>query len=198
LLSVPQRLEGIGERLRVVLASRIAERIERPEARRAAVAALVSAGPEPAILFIKRRVRVGDPWSGQMALPGGFSSPADASLEMTARRETEEETGIALADAGVLLGALDDVSPRTPYLPPLVVTPYVYWVPGEVAAQAGSEVEAVVWLKVRDLFDPGLRKPFRLSLPLEVREFESIIVGDYMIWGLTERVLQQLKEVWGG
>jgi 8-oxo-dGTP pyrophosphatase MutT (NUDIX family) len=158
------------------------------------VAALITAGPEPAILFIKRKERAGDAWSGQMALPGGFSSPADDSLETTARREMEEETGIVLAEAAVLLGALDDVSPRTPYLPPLVVTPFVFLVPRELAAQAGPEVEAAVWLKVRDLFDPGLRKPLRLSFPGEVREFESIVVGSYTIWGLTERVLQQLKE----
>ncbi len=193
----PQQLAGFTERLRAVLASRTAKRVERPEARRAAVAALVTAGGDPAILFIKRRERVGDPWSGQMALPGGFSSPADGSLETTARRETEEETGIALADAGVLLGALDDVSPRTPYLPPLVVTPYVFLVPGELAAEAGPEVKAAVWLKVRELFDPRLRKPVRLSFAGAVREFESIVVGDYTIWGLTERVLQQLHQAAG-
>jgi 8-oxo-dGTP pyrophosphatase MutT (NUDIX family) len=161
------------------------------------VAALVTAGPEPAILFIKRRERAGDPWSGQMALPGGFASPADPTLEMTARRETEEETGISLAGSGVLLGVLDDVSPRTPYLPPLVVTPYVFSVPGELATQAGPEAEAAVWLRVRDLFDPALRRPFRLRFSGEVKEFASIVVGDYTIWGLTEGVLQQLQRAAG-
>ncbi len=194
---MPPELEGFGERLRAALASREPARVDRPEARRAAVAALVTPGPEPAILFIRRRERVGDPWSGQMALPGGFSSPADGSLETTARRETEEETGIVLADSGVLLGALDDVSPRTPYLPPLVVRPYVFLVPGELAAHAGPEVEAVVWLRVRDLFDPGLRRPFQVSFSGAVREFESIVVQSYTIWGLTERVLQQLREASG-
>ena len=190
----PQRVEGVAERLRVVLASRVPEKVVRPEARRAAVAVLVAAGAEPAVLFIKRKERAGDPWSGQMAFPGGFWSAADESLEATARRETEEETGIALAGAGVLLGVLDDVSPRTPYLPPLVVTPYVYRVAETLAAHPGPEADAAMWLKVRDLFDPARRKPFRLRLPGEVREFEAIVVGDYTIWGLTERVLQQLKE----
>ena len=193
----PQGLEGFAERLRAALASRSPLRVERPEARRAAVAALVIAGREPAILFIKRRERAGDPWSGQMALPGGFVSAADDSLETTARRETEEETGIALAGAGVLIGVLDDVSPRTPYLPPLVVTPYVFLVPDRLDARPGPEAEAAVWLRVRDLFDPDLRQPYRLRFAGEVREFESIVVGDYTIWGLTERVLQQLREAAG-
>ena len=193
----PPRVEGVAERLRVVLASRVPEKVVRPEARRAAVAVLISRDAEPSVLFIRRRERVGDPWSGQMAFPGGFWSPADGSLDTTARRETEEETGIVLADAGVLLGALDDVSPRTPYLPPLVVTPYVYLVAGMLAAHPGPEVDAAVWLRVRDLFDPALRKPFRLELPGEVREFEAIVIGDCTIWGLTERVLQQLREASG-
>jgi 8-oxo-dGTP pyrophosphatase MutT (NUDIX family) len=158
---------------------------------------LITGDSEPAVLFIKRKERVGDPWSGQMAFPGGFSSAADSSLEATARRETEEETGIVLADAGVLLGVLDDVSPRTPYLPPLVVTPYVFLVAEPLAARPGPEAETAIWLSVRDLFDPGKRKHFGLNLPGEVREFEAIVIGDCTIWGLTERVLQQLKEVPG-
>jgi hypothetical protein len=37
-----------------------------------------------------------------------------------------------------------------------------------------------------------------LELPGAVREFDSIVVGDYTIWGLTERVLQQLRELGAG
>jgi len=193
----PEPLNLLSQRLRAALGARVPLRVERPEARRAAVAALVTAGAEPAILFIKRRERVGDPWSGQMALPGGFASGADESLEMTARRETEEETGIALGNAGILLGALDDVSPRTPFLPPLVISPYVFEVPARLEAAAGPEVERVVWLRVRDLFDPAFRRPYVLRVPGATREFESIVVEGCTIWGLTERVLQQLREAAG-
>lgn len=190
-----QQLAAFVERLRTALASRSPERVDRPEAKRAAVAILLASEPDPAILFIKRRQRLGDPWSGQMALPGGFTSPDDASLEATARRETGEETGIALAASGSLAGVLDDVSPRTPYLPPLVVTPFVFIVPERLAARPGPEVEAAVWLPVSQLFAAEFRRPFRLTLPGEVREFESVVIGDYTIWGLTHRVLQQLEEL---
>jgi len=184
-------LNDFAERLRAALGARTPVRVERPEARRAAVAVVITAGAGPSILFIRRKERVGDPWSGQMALPGGFASAADPSLEATALRETEEETGIAVAPSA-LLGVLDDVSPRTPYLPPLVVTPYVFGVERELAARPGPEAEETVWLRVEDLFDPSLRRPFRLTLPRETREFESIVVRGYTIWGLTERVLHQL------
>jgi len=183
------------ERLRRTLAGRAAVTVDRPEAKRAAVALLVAGGGEPAILFIRRKERSGDPWSGQMALPGGFAAAGDASLEATARRETAEETGIELDAAATLLGALDDVSPRTPYLPPIVVRPFAFLLPDRVEPAPGPEVEAAVWLPASQLFSPSFRRPFRLTLPGEVREFPSIVIGEYTIWGLTERVLNQLAEM---
>jgi ADP-ribose pyrophosphatase YjhB (NUDIX family) len=182
------------ERLRSTLASRTPEAVDRPEARRAAVSLLVAVGADPAILFIKRQHRAGDPWSGQMALPGGFAAPQDSSLEATARRETAEEPGIDLGDVK-LLGTLDDVSPRTPYLPPIVVRPFAFLLPERVRPLPGPEVEAAVWLPISQLFSPQFRRPFRFTLPGEVREFPSIVIGDYTIWGLTERVLHQLEEL---
>jgi 8-oxo-dGTP pyrophosphatase MutT (NUDIX family) len=182
------------ERLRRALAGRTPVPVDRPEARRAAVALLVAGGADPVVLFIKRQRRTGDPWSGQMALPGGFASAQDASLEATARRETAEETGIDLGDA-MLLGSLDDVSPRTPYLPPIVVRPFAFLLPGRREPVPGPEVEAAVWLPVSQLFSPRFRRPFRLTLPGEARDFPSIVIGEYTIWGLTERVLNQLEEL---
>jgi len=182
------------ERLRGTLAGRRPVPVDRPEARRAAVALLVAAQADPAILFIKRQRRVGDPWSGQIALPGGFASAADSSLETTARRETAEETGIDLGDAA-LLGVLDDVSPRTPYLPPIVVRPFAFLLQQRPEPVPGPEVETAVWLPTSQLYSPRFRRPFRLTLPGEAREFPSIVIGDYTIWGLTERVLSQLEEL---
>jgi 8-oxo-dGTP pyrophosphatase MutT (NUDIX family) len=193
-----QQLASFVQRLRIAAAGRVPAQVDRPEARRAAVAILLTTDADPSILFIKRKQRGGDPWSGQMALPGGFAAPADESLEATARRETEEETGISLAATGSLAGVLDDVSPRTPYLPPIVVSPYLFLVPERLAAKPGPEADAAVWLPVSRLFAEESRRPFRLVLPGAVREFESIVIGDYTIWGLTERVLQQLEQLGAG
>ncbi len=186
-------MTAFGERLRAALAGRSPEQVQRPEARRAAVALLVAARSEPSILFIKRKERAGDPWSGHMALPGGFAASSDVSLEATAIRETAEETGIALEESAQLLGVLDDVSPRTPYLPPIIVSPFVFLAPLELPARPGPEVDVAVWLRVAELFSPQSRKPFRLKLPGAEREFPSIVIGDFTIWGLTERVLHQLE-----
>ena len=68
------------------------------EVRQAAVALILHEpdGSSPEILFIERAKREGDPWSGQMALPGGRRDTEDRDLQTTAARETFEEVGISL------------------------------------------------------------------------------------------------------
>ena len=92
----------------------------------AAVALLLHepAGGVPELLFIERAKREGDPWSGQMAFPGGRREPHDPDLQVTASRETLEEVGVEL---GAPIGQLDDFQgTRNPSIRPLVVAPYVY------------------------------------------------------------------------
>lgn len=153
---------------------------------------IVTAGPDPAILFVKRRVRPGDPWSGHMAFPGGFMAEAEGSSSATAIRETLEETGLDLARLGEHLGRLDDVYPRTILIPRVVVTPVVFGVPETLAVSEGAEVQEAVWLPASSVFDPHSRRPYEFRLPAGPRVFDSIVVGEYTIWGLTERVLQQI------
>jgi hypothetical protein len=76
-----------------------------------------------------------------------------------------------------------------------VVRPFAFLLPERLRPLPGPEVEAAVWLPASQLFSPAYRRPFRLRLPGEVREFPSIVIGDYTIWGLTERVLNQLEEM---
>ena len=63
------------------------QRVHRPEAREAAVALILApgAGDELELLLIERAKRSGDPWSGQMALPGGRREESDDSLLDTVR-----------------------------------------------------------------------------------------------------------------
>ena len=186
---------GMIERLRDVLGGRTPATVDDAEAQRAAVAIIVTADTQSAILFVKRKERPGDPWSGQMAFPGGYAAPEDRSPEATAERETLEETGLDLAATGERLGALDDLHPLSVYLPRIVVTPCVFALPAPLGVRAGSEVDAAVWLLVADVFAPEKRRPFELRLPAGTRTFDSIVVGGYTIWGLTERVLGQLWEI---
>ena len=65
--------------------------------RRASVALILRENSirEPEILFIERSEREDDPWSGQIAFPGGRVDLNETNLQ-AAIRETFEEVGISL------------------------------------------------------------------------------------------------------
>ena len=177
------------ERVRRALAGYAAQQIEAPEARPAAVALILleqSDGLEA--LFIKRAARSGDPWSGQVAFPGGRHDPEDADLLATAIRETREETGLELVDAE-RLGALDDLYPRTPTLPPVRVRPYVFALPARRPFTASAEVERAFWVPLTRFMQPSVHREVKLLVRGTERVFPAYDLGDDVIWGMTERIL---------
>ena len=63
------------------------------------------------VLLIERAHHKDDPWSGQMAFPGGRRDPKDLSARAAAERETQEELGVSLVDAE-FLGSIDELQGR--------------------------------------------------------------------------------------
>ena len=169
-------------------------------ARRAAVALLVRLDesrdpPAPQLLLIKRATFEGDPWSGHVALPGGRRESGDTSLERTVIRETWEETAIDLERDGRLLGCLDEVAPRTPVLPPIIITPFVGLVRADVDIVASPEVAEWFWVDVEALRDPEISREVVLELASGPRTVMSFQHGAHTIWGLTERILRQFLAI---
>jgi 8-oxo-dGTP pyrophosphatase MutT (NUDIX family) len=163
-----------------------------PQHREAAVALLLRARADLELLLIKRAVIERDPWSGHMALPGGRRSAEDADLIATAYRETEEEIGVAVARFGHFLGALDEVGPLNPRLPPIVVAPFVVAVPeNTVAVPNPAEVEFAVWVPIPALREPGAVGKILISFEGASRTLPSLQYGEHVIWGLTLRILEQ-------
>jgi 8-oxo-dGTP pyrophosphatase MutT (NUDIX family) len=149
---------------------------------------------EPELLMIKRAEAERDPWSGHVACPGGRMEPGDHDLQQTAIRETWEETGIDVGRDGEILGTLDDVYPRTPVLPPIVVRPYVGVVRPDVRIVASPEVAEAFWVPI-----PALRERASWGTGLVMvsgseQERPVFRHGGYTVWGLTERVLRQFLE----
>jgi 8-oxo-dGTP pyrophosphatase MutT (NUDIX family) len=169
-------------------------------ARLAAVALVLRTAGEGALelLMIHRAERAGDPWSGHIALPGGRHEPADRDLRDTAVRETLEETGIDLDAAGRILGTLDDLHPRTPVLPPIVVRPYVGIVAPDVPILPSDEVASAFWVPLAELREPArwvdTVVPVR-GAPLTVTAFRH---GEHVVWGMTERLLRQFISILEG
>ena len=159
----------------------------------AAVAVMLHDGDEGLeALFIHRAVRAGDTWSGQIAFPGGRREPSDADLLDTAIRETHEEVGVDLTSAE-RLGVLDDLYPRTPLLPPVVVRPFVFALTSQPPLVLSSEVQDAFWVSFRSLVAPEVRGEITVDHPgIPPRTLPAYTLGKHTIWGMSERILTPL------
>ncbi|HWC72546.1 MAG TPA: CoA pyrophosphatase [Gemmatimonadales bacterium] len=159
----------------------------------AAVAIMLREGDDGIeALFIHRAVRAGDTWSGQIAFPGGRREPRDTDLADTAIRETHEEIGVDLTGAE-RLGVLDDLYPRTPVLPPVVVRPFVFALTSRPPIVLSQEVQDAFWVSFRSLATPGVRGEITVAHPgIPPRVLPAYTLGKHVIWGMSERILTPL------
>lgn len=163
------------------------------DARLAAVA-LILREREPGeaeLLFIKRAEYESDPWSGQIAFPGGRHEPGDGTLRDTALRETLEETGIDVRAAGRMLGVLDDLRPRNPALPAIVIRPYVAVI-GDVAITRSPEVAETFWVPLSRLRSPDAVIQRTVTVRGHRMDVPCYLHDGHTIWGITERMVTQL------
>lgn len=116
------------------------------------------------LLMIKRKVREGDPWSGDVAFPGGFRKDGESGEE-TAARECEEETGIRP-------GRMVSIGPFRTHLSGLTVMAY-FGSTDMLEPVAGDEVDSAFWVPVSELVETGSR----------------YLWNGLNIWGLTYRIL---------
>lgn len=168
---------------------------------RAAVAAILkesAPGGCCEMLFILRARHDLDPWSGQMAFPGGRVQEEDAGLEDTASRETQEEVGIDLGGSAELLGRSDDLQARARgRMLPLVITPFVYRLTKPVEPLMSEEVEEVHWVPVPELLDPRSASTLVYDREGGRRKLPCFRVHGQVIWGLTHMMLMRLFEILG-
>jgi 8-oxo-dGTP pyrophosphatase MutT (NUDIX family) len=178
-------------RIRAALVAREPARVADAVSSRAAVALIlrtVAAGLE--VLFIRRAEDPRDPWSGQMAFPGGRSEPRDQDLRVTAIRETAEEIGLDLEREAEYLGPLDEVRAMARLRPmDLAITPFVFYLPGGASTTLSAEVTSVHWLPLDSLLHPESRSSFEYPHEGGVLSFPSLRVQDVVIWGLTYKML---------
>ncbi len=175
-------------------------RPEDPEPKRAAVALVLRLGDDgtPELLFAKRAEYPGDPWSGHIAFPGGRREPGDRDAWDTAARETWEETGLDLRVDGVLLGTLDDLYPRNPALPNIVVRPHVAVAAPRAALALSDELAAAFWVPIMRFADPTVATTSVVQARGRALVVPSFVHEGHTIWGMTHRILQQLLERFNG
>ena len=150
---------------------------------------------DASLLFIRRAERVGDPWSGHVAFPGGRRDATDATLEETARRETLEELSLDLATDARLIGVLDDLRPRSAALPSIAVRPFVYALTRDVELMPNVEVHSAFWMPVSELRDPACATEHVFERAGARMRFPAYRWGEDVVWGMTERIVTQLLSV---
>ena len=182
--------------LRRALAAYRPRRLDGP--RHAAVACVVAgAGRTLDVLFIERAERDGDPWSGQMAFPGGRVDPGDADAFAAAVRETREEVGLDLSDAEPL-GRLDDRDASPGRVGALVLAAFVWRVPRPQVLRPNHEVRSTLWVPLAALADPARRVRHGWPPEAPFGEYPGILVGEpgrHVVWGLTYQVVEHLLEI---
>ena len=150
------------------------------------------------ILFIKRTENEGDVFSGHMAFPGGKMRIADKGTMDTAIRETAEETGIDINKSGTVIGELDDFYPNNPKANHYVVTPYLSLLEEEVELTLDSvEAADAVWIPIHHLNDPRNQEVRILEKTGRVSDDFVFYYSDYVIWGMTGRILHQFLLLFG-
>ncbi|MEL6984020.1 MAG: CoA pyrophosphatase [Actinomycetota bacterium] len=180
---------------------RILDREYRPDltqvAPRAAVAAVfrpTDDGRTSELLFIQRATKASDPWSGQMAFPGGREEDDDPSPRHTAMRETVEEVGLDLSGAA-FLGSLSELDGGRANNRRVIVSAHAWWLDGpRPDLTPNYEVADVVWVSLAELADRN--RYIEYLYQASGMHFPGIQLDrqDQVIWGLTLRFLSDLFE----
>ena len=154
----------------------------------AAVALLLRpANQDFRVLLVKRTENLSDPWSGQMALPGGKSDPKDQTMKQTVIREILEETDIDVTRGCCFLGALENM--RSSVRPKLLVTPFVILLQHEPTITLNEELEGYLWVLLKEM------RKCKGTAKLAFGETPAYIVEENVIWGLTYRILEKLTKI---
>ncbi|OJJ73003.1 hypothetical protein ASPBRDRAFT_123822 [Aspergillus brasiliensis CBS 101740] len=118
---------------------------------------------EPEALFIKRASRVGDRWTGHVALPGGKRDPEDVDDKAAAIREAVEEIGLDLTKSDCIhVANLPErvVTSSWGTVPLMVLCPYVFLLTSSDSPTLRlqpTEVASTHWVPLRALLSSSLR-----------------------------------------
>jgi len=151
--------------------------------------AITLAGPSLKTLMIKRAEREGDPWSGQVAFPGGRRERYDRSLLETATRETKEEVGIDLRRSAIYLGHLGVFRTHTGTM---LVVPCAFLMRKEERVEPNAEVSSYRWIPIEVFLRENSRSTYALKRGGENAKVPAYVYQDYVIWGLSYSMISAL------
>ena len=142
-------------------------------------------------LLVQRAEREGDPWSGQIGLPGGRVKRGGETPRIALHREVKEEVGVKLEEVGVELGSLSVGHPMRRI--EMRVQPWVYGLRIKPRVSIGSEIASSFWANLADL--PSKMKVSEITIRDKPWSVESFVVEGKIVWGFTYRVLTELLPI---
>ena len=160
---------------------------EEPDAEAAVALLLKPVDQDLRFLIVKRAESPVDPWSGQMAFPGGKRDVKDRGLKYTVARETLEETNIDLLDRCRFLGLMETM--RSTERPEMKVLPFVFLLEHEPRIRLNEELEEFAWISLEELAQ------HRGTIKFGFGEVPAYIIGKRAIWGLTYGILERVFQI---
>ena len=163
----------------------------RDSRRAAAVALLLAQGEQGEyVLLVERAPHGQDPWSGNIALPGGKVEAHDSDPRTTAERETREEVGIDLRQAEYLGFLTEIVGAHLP----VRVACFVYLLPQPtLPLTLSDELADAFWVPLATLMAPERQITAQVSFAGNQHQVPAIKLphpGKPVLWGITYRLLQ--------
>ncbi len=134
------------------------------------------------VLLVRRALNPSDPWSGDIAFPGGRRRGREPLIE-TAMREAWEEIGVNLKLCEAL-GTLDISTSKK--APELRVLPFVYLCDRDLEIRLNEELSSHFWIPLKRL------RSSRGHVIIEGIENPAFILEEGVVWGLTYRMLEDL------
>jgi len=140
-------------------------------------------------LFIRRAEHDDDPWSGDLAFPGGRIDPTDADGRAAAERETLEEVGLDLG-TGRPIGRIGDV---LGFAESIRVSAYVYAIEGDPPLTPNYEVREVFWSPLSHSDDPERQEMRDFTYMEQTSSMPTIrLLEDPrapVLWGITYKFM---------
>ena len=162
-----------------------------PETPAAVIAMVFQANGGILKLCLGRRAAVqGDPWSGDLAFPGGKPAADDLTLHGTAARETFEEVGLSLPPECLIgdLGQMHALGARKP----VSTFPLIYLLnESPPPFRLNYELVHAGWVSLPDLWDAA--NWVRFTYPPNGRDYAAVRAMNHYLWGFSLRVLHEFS-----
>ena len=153
------------------------------ELRKAAVLIAITDSKDPELIYTLRSNKVGS-HGGEVSFPGGMYEEEDNTLQNTALRESQEETGLDKAKVNIL-GPIDTVVSRFN----VSVTPYVGIVPDDIELNDNSdEIDACFRVPLSFLLEDKRHRNDEINRNGDIFFMPAYQYDSYIIWGLTAMI----------